>query len=283
MNEYPIFVPFEREHVAAVITTPDDEPRGLVQLLQGGGGQSRSHRNRGWIRAARGLAENGIASVRMDYPGLGDSTGDRAFEVGSPPTEAALAVAKVTLDIVGVAPFAAVANCIGIPTALGVGTQIPSCMGVVCIVPSALRPLMEVSRADRRSTARRAIGQRMPTVRQIVREVRRGASRRSAPSRLRQELATLLRSARILILHGGTDDSWQQLRTQISRLQAQVGEEAGKRIETGALPTEGSGFRGLHKQQAMVDSSIEWLDELFPLSPRSTFEELERPAGAHRS
>jgi pimeloyl-ACP methyl ester carboxylesterase len=281
MNEYPIFVPVGREHVAAVITVPDT-PRGLVQLLQGGGGQSRTHRNRSWIRAARGLAEKGIASVHMDYPGLGDSTGVRAFEMGSPPVDAALAVARVALDAVGVERFAAVGNCIGIPTALETATRIPSCMAVVCIAPTALGPLMGVRRVKRRESARRAIGQRMPALRHVVRTLKpsRGGGS-AAPTRLRPEMATLLRSASILILHGGTEDSWRQLRTQISRLRAEVGEDTAQRLETGVLPTEGSGFRELHIQQVMVDSSIEWLDQaFFPLRP-AALEALETQAGAH--
>ena len=124
MKEFPVFVPHEDEHLAAVITVPDSHPRALVHLLQGGGGQSRSHRNRTWVRLARGLADKGIASVRMDYPGLGDSTGIPTFEVESPPVEAALAVARVSLRAVGVDTFAVVGNCIGIPTAIEMATEI---------------------------------------------------------------------------------------------------------------------------------------------------------------
>jgi hypothetical protein len=62
---------------------------------------------------------------------------------------------------------------------------------------------------------------------------------------------------------------------------AEVGEEAAERLMTGVLPTEGSGFRELHIQQAMVDSSIEWLDQAFlPLRP-AALEALETQAGAH--
>lgn len=280
-KEYPIFVPVGREHVAAVITVPES-PRGLVHLLQGGGGQSRTHRNRSWVRAARGLADKGIASVHMDYPGIGDSTGVRAFEIGSPPVDAALAVARVALEAVGVERFAAVANCIGIPTALGIATQIRSCEAVVCIVPAALGPLTEFRRVNKMGSARRAIGQRVPAIRDVVRRLRPSGSGGSAPAtRLRPEMATLLRSARILILHGGTEDSWRQLETQVSRLRAEVGEEAGRRLETGVLPTEGAGFRELHIQQAMVDASIEWLDEVFPPVRPAVPEALETQTGAH--
>ena len=40
----------------------------------GGGGTLRSQRFRLWTRAARALADIGIASVRMEFAGIGDST-----------------------------------------------------------------------------------------------------------------------------------------------------------------------------------------------------------------
>ena len=264
MKEFPVFVPHEDEHLAAVITVPDSHPRAVVHLLQGGGGQSRSHQNRTWVRVARGLADKGIASVRMDYPGLGDSTGLPSFEVESPPVEAALAVARISLGAVGVDSFAVVGNCIGIPTAIEMATRIP-CATVVCVVPTSLHHLMEVSAGRRAGGARRAMGKRLPALRRVVRELRRRGIGRSGPvTRLRPELATILRSASILILHGGTDDSWSKLRTEMAELRSEIGEEAGARLVSGMLPSEGPGFRELRFQQAMVDASIDWLDQSLP-------------------
>jgi len=264
MTEFPVFVPHEDEHLAAVITVPDSRPRGLVHLLQGGGGQSRSHRNRTWVRLARGLADKGIASVRMDYPGLGDSTGSPSFEVESPPVEAALAVARVSLGAVGVDTFAVVGNCIGIPTAIEMATQIP-CATVVCVVPTSLHQVMHVSASRRDGGARRAIRKRLPALRRVVRDLRRRGIGRSRPAtRLRPELATILRSTSVMILHGGTDDSWKRLGTEVERLRREIGEEAGVRLETGTLPSEGPGFRELRFQQAMVDATVDWLDRSLP-------------------
>ena len=94
-------------------------------------------------------------------------------------------------------------------------------------------------------------------------------------------MATLLRTSSILILHGGTEESWRQLETQATRLRAEVGDEAGQRLVIRGLPSEGSGFRELHIQEVMVDSSIEWLDEVFsPVRP-AVPEALETQTGAH--
>lgn len=264
MTEFPVFVPHEGEHLAAVITVPDVHPRALVLLLQGGGGQSRSHRNRTWVRLARALADDGIASVRMDYAGLGDSTGVPTLEVESPPVEAALSVARASLRAVGVDLLAVVGNCIGIPTAIEMATRIP-CATVVCIVPTSLHHLMAVSERRRTEAARRAMGKRLPTLRRVVRKLRgRRIARIRPATRLRPELATILRRTSIMILHGGTDDSWTKLRKEIAALRTEIGDQAGVRLVTGALPGDGPGFRELRFQQAMVDASVDWLDRSLP-------------------
>jgi pimeloyl-ACP methyl ester carboxylesterase len=283
MREFPIFVPFGEDHIAAIVTVPDDAPRGLVQLLQGGGGQSRSHRNRTWIRLARGLADRGIASVRMDYLGLGDSTGLPRLDVESPPVESALAVARIALDATGADRFAIVGNCIGIPTALELAPQAPSCIGLVCIVPVALHPILQKRMQRRRATARRAAGQKMPAVRGLVRSLRRrGLIRTHRVTGLRPELATILRSGNVLILHGGTEDSWEKLREQIALFTNELDDDQAARLMTRTLPREGPGFRELRFQQAMVDSCLAWLDELFSGSEVAREDLAERSQAATR-
>jgi pimeloyl-ACP methyl ester carboxylesterase len=265
MKEFPVFVPFEDDHIAAVLTVPDSDARGLVQLLQGGGGQSRSHRNRTWIRLARGLADVGIASIRMDYPGLGDSTGFPRFQIEAPPVGAAFAVARVGLEAVGVDRFALVGNCIGIPTALELAPQMVSCLGVACIVPVDIDPVMKARQLGRTAAATRAAGRRLPVLRRVVRDLRRRGVLRSRPlTGLRPEVGTILGTANVLILHGGTEESWTRLRTQIDHLTNELDDERAARLVTRTLPSEGPGFRELRFQQAMVDACLEWLDELFP-------------------
>src|SRR5206468_3179120 len=75
VREFPVFVPSRGERIGAVIAVPDADPRGLVLLMPGGGGAPRAHRYAMYTKVARGLAERGIASVRMDWRGVGDSTG----------------------------------------------------------------------------------------------------------------------------------------------------------------------------------------------------------------
>ncbi len=55
-----------------LVTPAGSESAPLVLLIHGHGGTR--HEAGGYTRVAEGLAANGIASIRMDFPGCGDST-----------------------------------------------------------------------------------------------------------------------------------------------------------------------------------------------------------------
>jgi exosortase A-associated hydrolase 1 len=65
--------------VGIVTIPPAPSPRGVVVIV--GGPQYRAGSHRQFTYLCRGLAEAGIASLRFDYRGMGDSEGDsRSFE-----------------------------------------------------------------------------------------------------------------------------------------------------------------------------------------------------------
>ena len=101
MRQHPIFVPFGGEYLAAVVTVPDRDPRELVLFLQGAGGTPRYHRHRAWARMAHMFAELGVASVRMDYLGLGDSSGEPTFRSHVPSPEQVAVVSRTAMDATG--------------------------------------------------------------------------------------------------------------------------------------------------------------------------------------
>ena len=67
----------------------------------GGGGTLRSQRFRLWTRAARALADIGIASVRMEFAGIGDSTGEVVMGFKNLPVDDLLAVARFSMAVTG--------------------------------------------------------------------------------------------------------------------------------------------------------------------------------------
>lgn len=139
MREFPLFVPARDDLVAAVVTVPDEEPRGVVLLLAGTG----RHNAIGSTLSARlstELARRGLAAARLDYAGVGDSPG--FVEQWNPAdsgaaTEQARAVLSVVSEALGVERFAEVGTCYGSRVALSlVGS--PGCVGAVCLAPPIL-------------------------------------------------------------------------------------------------------------------------------------------------
>src|SRR2546430_8050338 len=134
MKEYPVFIPSGREDIAAIVAVPDARPRGLV-LLQTGLGATRSHRFGLWTRTARRLADgHDLASVRWDYLGIGDSSGDiDAWSEHDIPIDQQHAVAEFCTAALMVDRVAAAGNCIGSWATLRFAAEYPSCVGAVLI------------------------------------------------------------------------------------------------------------------------------------------------------
>jgi pimeloyl-ACP methyl ester carboxylesterase len=277
MIEYPVFVPFGEDHLAAVVTAPDDA-RAVALLLQGAGGAPRSHRYRLWTRTARALAARGIGSVRMDYRGIGDSTGPYRFDMEMPPVEEAGTLAELGMRALGADRFGVVGNCIGARTAVLLAAGTDACCTAVCILPLALGPIL----ADRtgRSLARRglALAARLPPLRHRIRAFGRGGSD-SAPI---EALGPALQSAHFLFLHGGTPASRDRLqRTVSSAADAVAGDPEAPQLLVRFLPTDGTrGLRPLETQQAVIDWTVDWMDATMPAAPSST---AEPPAVARKT
>jgi alpha/beta superfamily hydrolase len=76
-QETPFFVRAGGEDIFGVLTEPPGEARNVAAIvLTGGAYVGATNRNRVSVRIARALAEHGYHAVRIDYHGVGDSTGD---------------------------------------------------------------------------------------------------------------------------------------------------------------------------------------------------------------
>ena len=74
MKQFPLFVEAGDDHVASVLSVPEGNPRGVVISLSGTG----RHNLIGSTLCAhlsQRLVERGLAHVRLDYAGVGDSPG----------------------------------------------------------------------------------------------------------------------------------------------------------------------------------------------------------------
>jgi predicted alpha/beta-hydrolase family hydrolase len=170
MNTQPVFVPVTGGHVAAVVTLPETDARGVVLLLAGTG----RHNAIGSTLSASlsvELARHGLASARLDYGGVGDSPG--LVERWSPSdssaaTEQARAVLAVARKAAGVERFAEVGTCYGSRVALSLVEE-PGCVGAICLAP----PILDfggVASAGRNLRDKRLAGRVLsnPTFRRVV-------------------------------------------------------------------------------------------------------------------
>jgi hypothetical protein len=267
LRQVPLFVPFEDDWLAVVVTIPDGRPRALVAMLQGAGGAPRSHRYRLWSRLSSTLAERGLASVRMDYRGVGDSTGAPSGEDHVAPLDQALAAVQAARALTGLDRLGVVATCRGNGTALQVATALDPEASVACVLPKGLNPI--VRRAGSPSARRRL--RRLAGSIPVVGRLAAARRARSAESGVRfiGEVEQILSTGHLLLLHGGTEASRRRLTRGVGELTRRMGGGAEHRAEVQVLFSEGrAGFRPLETQQLLIDTVIEFLDRTLPPSPR---------------
>jgi pimeloyl-ACP methyl ester carboxylesterase len=147
-DEVLAFVPAGDEELFVVVTRPRSEPRGVaVVLLQGGGrrgqgGTPSPGRNRMSVELARSLAADGYHAVRLDYAGVGESSGDAAvFDVRAPFAEQIGAVTRWVAATEGVGRFAYMGGCFGGRAGLAAAAADPRTAVGVALWGSPLRDL----------------------------------------------------------------------------------------------------------------------------------------------
>ncbi|MGQ0669198.1 MAG: alpha/beta hydrolase [Actinomycetota bacterium] len=267
MKQFPVFIPHGDEHVAAVITAPEGPPRGLV-LLTCGIGAPRSHRFQLWTRLGERLAAEGLASARMDYIGIGDSTGERSdWSFVGPPVDEALAVAGFAMSAVGTDRFVVAGNCLGSRVALATAGVAPDCVGAVCI----RAPLLErgwLSDFQNRAKKLRLVAavRSSPLYRRSVRPLVRRILGRTVVPEARDAFVRATRHARLLFLYSEEDYTFRsaidrQLEAMANRL------PAGQRDRHELLVLPGGGLKGyesLAVQDRVLDALMGWIPGCFP-------------------
>ncbi len=262
MTDHPVFVPSGGDHLAAVITLPEHEPRALAVMLQGLGAP-RSHKNRFWTRMARELATRDIASVRTDYPEFGDSTGTLTGRT-YPLTDEAMTVTEFALETTGLRDYGVAGNCLGAWTAFAMASVDPRCVSVASLLLGSPENILQgqgrtaVGRAARRS-ARRA-----PRMRRIARRLLR-TERIDPRMRFRPEVPAGVASANSLFLFLGKEELGRSLALAVSELPR----EPGRIAEVRTMPILGtSGFQlPLAVQSDVMNVLVDWLDQTLPAEP----------------
>ena len=268
MREYPVFIPRGEEHVSAVITVPDAKARGVVLLQPGGGGAPHSHRGAMYTKIARGLASRDIASVRLDWKGVGDSTGTVAYSFKALPIADAVAVGRFAMDAVGTHVFGMAGNCGGARIALGSIPQIPETRSAVLIM---VKPL--AGPATNRDALKRTklFLKRMQHVGPVARKAYWAARWQKAGPVL-ESIRAVSAMSDLLLLEANTMKAGKLL-AFVHGLQRSNGH---RRLEIEELPGGSTrGFHSLERQDVVITRTVDWFDQTFPGG-------LGRPAEAPR-
>jgi alpha/beta superfamily hydrolase len=134
VNEYPVFVPLGPERIAGILTVPDDERCLGVWVLMPGQGAPRGTQYHFplWTEVARRIAERGLASIRMDHLGVGDSTDRREVLAPEPGREQEpIAAARFAMAATGAQAVGFAGHCYGARLALEAAMEMPECAGVI--------------------------------------------------------------------------------------------------------------------------------------------------------
>lgn len=203
MRTFPCFVPSGDDHVAAVVTVPDDRVEGLVVVLAGTGRHNVVGGTLAGLLSVR-LAAVGLATVRLDYAGVGDSPG---LVLSWTPADvsraaaAAQAAVRVVSEALGTSRFAGVGTCYGSRVAMHLLEE-PTCVGAVCLAPPVLDPVSAA--AARRAPGWRRIASTVRSTRALrtaLGPVIRLVRARKPARRVLGALAHLDR-ARVVFLYG---------------------------------------------------------------------------------
>ena len=203
MRSAPLFIDTGDDTVATVVSMPEGPPEGLVVVLAGIG---RHVVIGGTLAAllAEPLASEGLATLRVDYAGVGDSPGIvSSWTAADVAREAAAASKAVTTvrEALGVERFVSVGTCFGSRVALRLAND-PAWGGTVCLAPPILDP-------GSPALARRALGKRrvvdavrsLPLADTVLKPVAKRLVRRGPSSSVIESLSRLDRG-RIVFLYG---------------------------------------------------------------------------------
>jgi pimeloyl-ACP methyl ester carboxylesterase len=134
-DETPVYIPADGNEIFALFTRPTVEPNGVcVVLLLGGVFSLSITRNRLSVTLARKLAAQGYHVLRMDFHGVGESTGSFQESRLARPWVGDLMAAIDWLRAQGQREFVLLGHCFGGRTCLAATPDIPELRALGLIV-----------------------------------------------------------------------------------------------------------------------------------------------------
>lgn len=298
IRERAVILDVAGESLFAIVTEPDAAAAarrgaraGIVYLTR-----PRSHRNRMWVDAARAMAARGVAGIRFDYHGEGDSTGaSRYLNPETPYAADAVAAIEHLAAACAVERIGVLGSCFDGRTALGAAVASPRCGALVFMSAPALdesgemerlvreRDLAHYWRRVREPGAWRALlsPERLRIALGIIgtrvrRRVRRadpagangaGPLGGNLPPALRPSAAFVrdlralaARRTPALFLYGDADAYYPGFRSVVDREIARLSPEARARFDFVVLEGEAHGYLSIPMQKRIVEHATTWLE-----------------------
>jgi pimeloyl-ACP methyl ester carboxylesterase len=254
--EVPIWIP-SREMLGAVVSFPSVGTSDLGVVLMAGRARDRSHRNAMWARAARELSARGLYVLRLDYPGVGHSSGDpQIFDLESPPAWAMEDACRFLVEETPVERIILAGSCFGARMALRAARGLDRVESVAMVAgpvyarrPSLARRLV--------SFPRRVLGlqhsdRAADNPAQQRREGNLATERRVSPSFERGIRAVTTRCP-VYFLYGADDFSWQELRFALEKVQLPE-----DRYELDVVPGTVHSFQSIDVQELTIRRLVAW-------------------------
>ena len=271
-EEFPVFIPFGTDHLCAIVCAPtsaNDVDLGAVLLT--GGNYTRTHRNRMWVKAARALAAEGIPSIRLDYHGIGDSTGTAHFELEVPFDADAVCAAEFLQKATGVQYLALAATCFGGRGAMAAAAQLPDAVSatifpVPLVVPKETKSLRFRARVKtrlRQFKVTSALLERPSVTRTRSRiAARRDDSADQVSPRFKHDLLTFSRRGTVRFVFGEDSPDLPGLRRCLAEIDDRLTDQQKTRITLDlVLGTDLQRFQSLSDQEIVVERTVDSVAE----------------------
>jgi pimeloyl-ACP methyl ester carboxylesterase len=298
-DEVPFFFSSRGEDIFGILTEPTTAPKGVAAIiLPGGAFIGATNRNRVSVRLARRLAGLGYHAARIDYNGVGESSGELPhYDLGDPFVDDLLGAVEV-LEKHGIHEFVLIGStCFGSRTALAGANRIERVRALLlfatpvrdfldmnefqdlkkaettaashyvrkAFTAKAVRGLLDAKARRRyvliaRAQARRLASRRRPKA--------AGAANAAVPDvaspRFIEPLARLSeRRTPVLLAYGEGDLFYKDFcEAKRGRRLGAVIDDSSSTIEVRTIPGSAHGLPTLAVQDAVMDLGEEWLASL---------------------
>lgn len=286
-QEQPVFFPARKDDLFGVFTRTTKSPNGIaVVFLTGGGWIPATNRNRLSVRLARTVAASGFHAMRIEYHGVGESTGFiRRYSLRRPFVDDVLGAIR-WLEGQGISEVVLVGSCFGSRTLLAAVDQIPGLRGVILLAPPVRDMEAGTKKVDqtpvsayarkafstrgarglldkrRRSILTRIVGAKL---RMLGRRARRRLGPRSRPevavSKIFLSSISSLARRRVpaLFVYGEREQFFAEFRNGLAGGLGRIVRRAGPLFQLRTMRGTVHGFTHLTVQDQVVDIVNDWL------------------------